>query len=157
MSIGTNDLIDKFGTQDTITTGTPGSISANAMSASGDVAAWTNDDDAPEAVFALRCQWATVTNVANRVINLYARPKAIQGSNDPVQPSTSRKATLIGKFTVYAAAINTDYWFNTDDVCPLPNFKASQQYEFYIENLTGQTIAAGWALYITPKTIGPKA
>lgn len=156
MAIGTNDGIDKFGTQDTITTGTPGSIASAAFSAGSDVAAWTNDDDAPEAMFALKCQWATVTSVANKVVNLYARPLDIQSTNDPVAPSTNRKATLIGKFTVYAASTGTDYWFNTDDICQLPNFQTSQQYEFYIENLTGQTISSGWALYVTPKTVGPK-
>jgi hypothetical protein len=157
MSIGTNDLVDKFGTQDQVDDGSTSAIASAAMSVAADAATWTNDDDAPEAVFALKCQWATVTNVANKVVNLYAKPLNIQSTNDPVDPSTSRKATLIGKFTVYAASTGTDYWFNSDDVCPLPNFHTSQEYEFYIENLTGQQISAGWALYITPKTVGPKA
>jgi hypothetical protein len=157
MAISTNDLIDKFGTQDRVDDTSTSAIASGAFSVAADVSTWTNDDDAPEAVFALKCQWATVTNVANKVVNLYAKPLNIQGANDPVDPSTNRKGTLIGKFTVYAASTGTDYWFNSDDICPLPNYQSSQDYEFYLENLTGQQISAGWELYITPKTVGPHA
>lgn len=155
MAIGTNDLIDKFGTQDAITTGTPGSIANAAFSVAGDVAAWTNDDDAQFAAFVLKCQWATVTSVANKQINLYARLMNIDGTNDAVAPSANRKATCIGVFTVYAAATATDYYF--DCIAALPNHYTSQVYEFYIENLTGQTISSGWTLKAMPITPGPKA
>jgi hypothetical protein len=157
MAISTNDLIDKFGTQDTVTTGTPGSIASAAFSVSGDVATWTNDDDAPSAVFALKCQWATVTGVANKIINLYALPLNIQSTNDPVSPGTNRQAQLIGRFIVYAASTGTDYWFESDGICDLPNHQTSQDYTFFLENLTGQTISSGWALYVTPKSVGPHA
>ncbi len=87
MTIATNDLIDKTGTQDAVTTGTPGSIANNSFSVSGDVALWTNDDDAPLAAFVLTCQWATVTGVANKRVVIYARPMNVDGTTDPVAPS----------------------------------------------------------------------
>lgn len=155
MTIGTNDLIDKFGTQDTITTGTPGSIANAAFSVSGDVAAWTNDDDAPFGFFVLKCQWATVTGVANKPVHLYARPINIDSTNDPVAPSANRRSQAIGTFIVYAASVTTDYYFEC--VAPLPNSKTSQEYEFYLENQTGQTISSAWALKVTPMAPGPKA
>lgn len=153
MTIGTNDLIDKFGTQDTVTTGTPGSIATGAFSASGDVALWTNDDDAPLAVFALTCQWATVTSVANKRVALYARVMNVDGTSDPVAPSVNRKAQPLGAFLVYAASTATNYLFDSGTV-RLPNAGGDQQYEFYLENQTGQTISSGWALKVTPVTQG---
>lgn len=156
MAIGTNDLIDKFGTQDTVTTGTPGSIATGAFSAAGDVAAWTNDDDAPLAVFALTCQWATVTGVANKRIVLYGRLMDIDSTADAVAPSTNRKSRVLGAFLVYAAATGTNYLFESG-IVRMPNAKPDQVYEFYLENLTGQTISSGWALKVTPLSQGPAA
>lgn len=153
MAIGTNDLIDKFGTQDTVTTGTPESIATGAFSVAGDVASWTNDDDAPLAVFALTCQWATVTGVANKRIALYARVMNIDGTSDPVAPSANRKWQPIGAFLVYAAATTTNYLFDSG-TCRLPNAAEDQVFEFYIENQTGQTISSNWALKVTPVTQG---
>lgn len=156
MAISTNDLIDKFGTQDTVTTGTPGSIASAAFSVAGDVALWTNDDNAPLAVFSLTCQWATVTGVANKAINIYARVMNVDGTTDPVAPGTNRKWQPIGAFLVYAAATTTNYTFDSA-ACRLPNASASQDYEIYLENQTGQTISSGWTLKVTPLTQGPKA
>jgi hypothetical protein len=149
MAIGTNDLIDKFGTQGTITTGTPGSISSTSFSASGDVALWTNSDNAPLAQFELTCQWATVTGVANKRVVIYARTMDVDGTTDPVAPSTNRKWMPIGAFLAYAAAT-----FDSG-ICRLPNAQASQQFEFYLENLTGQTISSAWSMKIRPMTQGP--
>lgn len=156
MAISTNDLVDKFGTQDTVTTGTPGSISTGSFSAAGDVALWTNDENAPLAVFALTCQWATVTGVANKRIALYARVMNIDGASDPVAPSANRKWAPIGAFLVYAASTATNYLFESGMV-RLPNAGVDQQYEFYLENQTGQTISSGWSLKITPLTQGMAA
>lgn len=156
MPIATNDLIDKFGTQDTITTGTPASIAGGTFSVAGDVATWTNDENAPLAQFALRCQWATVTGVANKRVVLYARLLDIDGTDDAIAPSTNRKSQPIAAFNVYAAAAATDYWFDSG-LCRLPNGKASQPYEFYLENASGQTISAGWGLKITPISQGMAA
>jgi len=160
VTIGTGDLVNKAGTQTLVSAASPSSVASAAFSASGDVASsgWTNTDSVPFAAFALKCQWATVTGVANKVINLYARAMDIQSTNDAVQPSANRKGTLIGWFVVYAASTGTDYWFNIEGgYVPLPELAEGQVYEFYLENLTGQTISANWALYARPLTRGPKA
>lgn len=154
MTIATNDMIDKTSTEDAVTTGTPGSIANNSFSVSGDVALWTNDDDAPLAAFVLTCQWATVTGVANKRVVIYARPMNVDGTTDPVAPSTNRKWQPIGAFLVYAASTSTNYTFESG-LCRLPNVQADQQFEFYFENLTGQTIASGWSVKITPVSQGP--
>lgn len=154
MAIGTNDLIEKFGTADTITTGTPSAISSATFSVAADVAVWTNDENAPLANFRLTCQWATVTSVANKRIVIYARLMNIDGTTDAIAPSTNRKWAPIGSFNVYAASTATNYLFDSG-LCELPGMQDSQEYEFYLENLTGQTISSGWSLVIRPMTHGP--
>jgi hypothetical protein len=156
VAIGTNDLVEKFGTLTSVDDASTSSVANAAFSVAADISAWTNTDDVPQAMFVLKAQWATVTNVANKLVNIYARPINIQSTNDPVAPSANRLATCIGSFTVYAASGSTDYFFESTR-CDLPNLKSGQEYEFYIENQTGQTIAAGWALWIMPVTQGPKA
>ncbi|MBI2801245.1 MAG: hypothetical protein HYX63_13370 [Gammaproteobacteria bacterium] len=154
MAIGTNDTIIKFGALTAITTGTPASISSAAFSAASDIAAWTNADDAPLARFILKCQWATATGVANKSVILHARAINIDSTFDAVVPSANR-LDQIGVFNVYAAATATDYYFESTE-CTLPLLKTSQEFEFYLENQTGQAISSNWALKIMPFTFGPK-
>ncbi|MCC7082181.1 MAG: hypothetical protein IT530_16030 [Burkholderiales bacterium] len=154
MTIATNDRIEKFGAQASVDDGSTSAIASGAFSVAADIAAWTNTDDAPMAALVLRCQWATVTGVANRAVNVYVRLLNIQGTNDPVSPGVNRFGTYLGSFTIYAASANTDYYF--DARVELPNMQSGQEYEFYLENQSGQTISAGWALWVTPVTDGPK-
>lgn len=149
-------MVDKFGTRDTITTGTPGAIANGSFSAAGDVSIWTNDDNAPYGNFSLKCQWATVTGVANKRVVIYARLMDIDSTTDEVAPSTNRKSNAIGAFNVYAASTATDYQF-TSGLCRLPPAYGDQKYEFYLENLTGNTISSGWSLTLAPITLGPAA
>lgn len=156
MAIGTDATIHYFGTQDTVTAG--GGTSAvvdGAYSASGDVVSggWTNDDDAPRAMVVLQCQQATVGSGS---ISLYARRMNVQSTNDEPQPDSSFPGELIGAFTLDAgSATSTDMYLITE--ARLPNVYTSQVYEFYIKNNTGQSIAAGWVMYVTPVTDGPHA
>lgn len=158
MAIGTNDLIDKFGTQDTVTVGTGTSAVTNgSFSAAADVVAggWTNDDDAPLGAFVLTCQFATLP-VANSAIELFARVLNIDGTNDQPQPDSNYAPDLLGRFFIDAGtAANTD--MTLPCLAALPNVASSQVYEFYLKNVTGQTISAGWVLKVTPITQGPRA
>jgi hypothetical protein len=156
MAISTNDQVDKFGSLTSVDDTSTSSIASAAFSVSADITAWTNTDDVQYAYFVLMCQWGTVTNVANKAVNIYARPINIQSTNDPVVPSASNLWQCIGGFNVYAAAISTDYYFFSSR-CRLPNLKSGQEFEFYLENLSGQTISANWDLWIMPETSGPKA
>lgn len=151
MAIEQNDLIDKFGTQDVVS-GTTSAIANNGFSVAGDVSAWTNDDDAPAAVAVLSCTFGTAP-VLGSSVNLYARLLDIVGTGDQNAPSAAFPHTFLGAFPV--ATVTTAQTIAID--IPLPNAKAGQQYEFYLENKGGQSISAGWALRITPKTLGPHA
>jgi hypothetical protein len=155
MAIGSGALVDFFGTQDQIDDGTTSSIANNAFSAP-DTSDWTNDDDAPFAVFVLECQWATQpTN--NSVVNIYGRKLNVQSTSDSPVPDSANLDQYIGSFTVDGTvAINTAA-FHVTNWLVLPNHYTSQVYQFYLENKSGQTISANWNLWITPVTKGPKA
>ena len=154
MPIATNDLIVKFGTLASVDDGTTSTIATAAFSVAADIVAWTNADDVPEAQFILSAQWATITGVANKAVIIHARPINIDGTLDPVIPSASRFMP-VAYFNVFAAVINTTYYFESTK-CVLPLLKTAQEFEFYLENQTGQTMSASWTLKIMPQSAGPK-
>lgn len=158
MAISTNSTIHFFGTQDTVTAGGGTSaVSDAAYSASGDVVSggWTNDDDAPLAMFALKFQYTTGT-IAD-YINLYYRLMNIDGTGDEPQPDAGWPYHYMGTIAIDTAqATSTDTYYALGPIA-LPNSYTSQVYEFYIENQTNVTIAAGWTLKVTPITYGPHA
>ena len=155
MAISTNDAVDTYGTQDTITTGTPGAITTGSFSAAADCADWVNDDDATEGAFVLKCQWGTVTSIGDKPINLFARLNDIDSTNDPKDPGTTNHSIYLGSFNAPgSASASTDVYI--PGRFPLPNFYTSQSYRFFLENLTGQTISSGWSLKVTPIAQGPK-
>jgi len=151
VAIDTDDTIDKTGTQDEVTTSSA-SVADAAFSIASDTSIWPNTDDTPAASFVLAVQWATLPDDGS-LINLYARKMNVQGINDSPIPSANNTDQFIGSFlTDGDVAINTDAFLTTPWLT-LGN--PSQDYEYYIENLTGQTISAGWNLYATSATKGP--
>ena len=154
MAIGTNDLIEKFGTQDEVSSSEPdltdGSFSSGL--------AWTNDDDAPEADVVLAAHFNTAPD-ANGVVNLHLRKLNVaETTGDEPVPSADWQGGHVGAFVV--DDITTDQWPTLR--IALPNGKTSQEYEFYVENRAGQTLgdSAGgdhWRLYVTPVAPGPHA
>jgi len=154
MTIGTNDFIDKFGTQDRIDDTSTSSIANDAFSVAADIATWTNDDDAPFCVMVLMCQWATAPDDGS-IINIYARKLNVEGTNDSPAPSTANQDQIIGFFTVDGDVATATDAYHVTDWMTLPNHYSSQQYDFYLENKTGQTISANWDMWITPVTKGP--
>lgn len=149
MAIGTDSVIEFFGTQDTVTSSTS-SVANAAFSVSGDISAWTNDDDSPTAIAILECTYATAPS-AGSVVNLYARPINIFSTSDQDTPDANFQHVYLGSFPLNDV---TSEQFIPIEIS-LINTKTSQEYEFYIENKGGQTISAGWDLHITPKTFGP--
>lgn len=159
MTIGTNDLIDKFGTQDTVTAGGGTSaVSASAFSASGDVVSggWTNDDDAPLAAFVLTTAAGQAAWTAGDTVQLYARLMNINSTADAPQPGANFPHVRIGSFKMNAASGTQDVALIGGQAA-LPNQYSSQIYEFYIENLGAVSLAAGWTLKVTPISPGPHA
>lgn len=156
MAIGTDSLIDFFGTQDSVDDGSTSSVADAAFSVAADITTWTNDDDAPACVMVLRCQWATLPTDGSS-INVYARKLNIQSTNDSPIPSANNMDQYIGSFTVDGDVATSTDAYHVTNWLTLPNHTTSQEYEFYFENQTGQTISASWAAWITPLTKGPHA
>jgi len=151
MAISTDALVEFFGTQDTLGTSSA-TVADGAFSVAGDLSTWTNDDDAPRASVTALIDYASAPD-ANSVINLYLRLLNTESTNDQETPDANFTHTYVGSIPVNDVTTNQ---YITIDIT-LPNSKTSQEYEFYIENQTGQTIQAGWDLYVTPKTYGPHA
>ena len=151
MAISTGAAIEFFGTQDTL--GTTNSAVANAaFSVAADLSTWTNDDDAVSASVTLSCTFS-VAPTANTSLNLYLRLLDVQSTNDNTVPDANFQHVYVGSFPLNDS---TSAQYITIDI-GLPNAYTSQQYEFYIENGSDQSLPAGWDIFVTPKAIGPHA
>ena len=149
MAIATGAAVEFFGTQDTL--GTSSAAVANAaFSIAGDLSTWTNDDDAVSASVTLLANFS-VAPTANTSVNLYLRLLDVQSTNDGTVPDANFQHTYVGSFPLNDSTVAQ---YITIDI-GLPNSVTSQQYEFYIENTSGQSLPAGWDIYVTPKAIGP--
>ena len=153
MAIGTNDTIVKFGTLDDLDS-TSGTVANNAYSVAGDLAAWTNDDDAPMATMVGLFTFGTAPT-ASTTIDLFCRLLNIADTTKDTQtPTDDQPVIYLGSYVL--DNVTTEQVLSID--IHLPNAKSSQEYEFYIKNNgTGQTLSSGWSLQITPKTYGPSA
>ncbi|HEU4853846.1 MAG TPA: hypothetical protein VFS89_00980 [Nitrosospira sp.] len=100
----------------------------------------------PDAVFVLKLQFATITSIENKVIGLYARPKNIDGANHAPAPTTTFMEKYIGSFTLQAGAVNVDQYLI------LAAEDLPKEADYYLVNLSGQTVTSGWALKVTPRT-----
>lgn len=160
MAISTGNVIDFFGTQDTVTIGTgTAAVADAAYSAQTDVVSggWTNDDDAELATFALTFQYPSGTIDANG-IHLFARLMNIDGTADEPQTDSGWPNHYLGTFpTDSGLAATTDNTLSLGYDAPLPNVNTSQVYEFYIQNDCGVTMTAGWTMKIKPKAKGAHA
>lgn len=151
MTIATDAAIEFFGTQDTLGTSSA-AVADNAYSIAGDLSMWVNDDDAPQASVVLLANFSVAPD-ANSVINLYLRPLNIQSTNDGDVPDANFQHVYVGSFPLND--VTTAQYINIQ--ISLPNNATSQNYEFYVENQSGQSLPAGWDIFVTPKTLGPLA
>tara|TARA_R110002096_G_C14661910_1_gene728364 strand:+ start:50001 stop:50456 length:456 start_codon:yes stop_codon:yes gene_type:complete len=151
MAIGTDAAVEFFGTQDTLGTSSA-AVADAAFSVAGDLSTWTNDDDSPMASVILLANFSVAPD-ANSSINLYLRPLNIESTNDGDVPDANFLHMFAGSFPLNDV---TTAQYITITV-GLPNTKTSQEYEFYVQNDSGQSLPAGWDIYVTPKTIGPHA
>ena len=151
MAISTGAAIEFFGTQDTLGTSSA-AVADAAFSIASDLSTWTNDDDAVIASVTLSCTFS-VAPTANTSLNLYLRLLDVQSTNDNTVPDANFQHVYVGSFPLNDS---TSAQYITIDI-GLPNAYTSQQYEFYIENRSGQSLPAGWDIFVTPKAIGPHA
>lgn len=156
MAISTDSVIDFFGTQVSIDDASTSAITDTSFSVAADITTFTNADDTPTCVMVFRCQFATLPTDGS-VINIYARKLNVEGTNDTSVPDAANLDQFIGSFTIDGTKAVTNNMFLSTNWLTLPNHVTSQQYEFYFENQTGQTISSGWAAFIRPVTKGPHA
>lgn len=149
MAIGTDSAIEFFGTQDTLGTSSA-AVADDAFSIAGDLSTWVNDDDAPTASVILLANFS-VAPTANTVINLYLRLLDVQSTNDADVPDANFQHFYVGSFPLND--VTTAQYIPI--TIGLPNNVTSQNYEFYVENKSGQSLPAAWDIFVTPKTIGP--
>jgi len=151
MAIETDAAVEFFGTQDTLGTSSA-AVTNGEFSIAGDLSTWVNDDDAPQASVILLANFSVAPD-ANSSVNLYLRPLNIQSTNDGDVPDANFQHVYVGSFPLND--VTTAQYINIQ--ISLPNNQTSQNYEFYVENLSGQSLPAGWDIFVTPKTIGPHA
>jgi len=163
VAISTNAAIHFWGSETQLTVASESAVNNGAFSVAADVNDWTNSDDAPLAMFKLALHDLSGAATAGDTVDLYCKPLNIESTADYQGPNSNLKAIYLGSFLVDAVdpAATADYYVLGP--VGLPNYKTSQEYEFYIyNNLTTVNITNGasgphWDLWITPMTIGPHA
>lgn len=154
MTIGENATIDFFGTRDEVTS-SPASVADGGFSTLADTGIWTNDDDAPWAMFTLQLTAAGLGGAptAGSVIDLYTQLQDITDStDDAVLAKANYEHYYLGSFPVTDA--------DEDQSIPigpirLPNMATSQGHVFSIRNNCGQSLGTTWQLFVQPMTFGP--
>ena len=159
MTIGTNDGILKFGTQDEVTSGTPATIADDAYGKAdqGSSVNWTNDDDALDGSAVLKCQFdGTMPTVGN--IWLLAHLQNIEGTNDTGVPDVNYPEFIVGTFPIdFGVAADVDFYTPVIKF-EMPSMGPAQRIDWYLKNNgTQQTIGVSWQLWITPTSVGPHA
>ena len=151
MSILTDDVIVKEGTQKTLEAN--GAIAANATMVQANDSSYVRNaaghEDAPDGKFVLGFTVGTA-GTANTLIDLYVRRLNIDSTNDGQAPTVNFLQDYVGSFKYNNAVTGIQY--AEMDAKNLP-----ADGDYYINNNTGQSIAAGWTLKVTPVTLGYKA
>lgn len=150
MTIGTNDGIVKLGTTKTLEA-SGASISNNTIVQANDASYSIASDGsyAPDAEFVLSCAFASAPT-ENTTLDLYARELDIDSTNDADAPETTYKPRYIGSFTLNNVTSTQHLKLRAFDVPLVADY-------YVLNNGTGQTVSSGWALKVTPKTVGPAA
>ena len=155
MAIGTNAAVPFFGTTDPLDDTTTSAVLNDASSVAADIAAWTNTDDAPAANVILRWQYAAGTLDGD--IDLHIRPLNVDGTGDTPVPTFLDPVGYVGSFQVDTSLATATDSILMRSISLLPwTMKTSQEFEFYLINRSGVTIAANWDLDIVPMALGPK-
>lgn len=146
----TNEVIYVWGTQKTLEAN-GGSCSNAAIVQANDASYGVVADGAsyPDAVFAWRGQFATVTSIENKTIDLYCRPLNFDSTNDAPAPTATYLNKYIGSFVLQASSANTDQYLR------LAAYDVPEEGDYYIVNSSGQTLSAGWTLKVTPRSYKP--
>lgn len=146
----TNEVIYAWGSEKTLEAS--GASCANAAIVQANDASYGVVADGasfPDARFAWRGQFATVTSIENKTIDLYARALNFDGTNDAPAPTATYTQKFIGSFVLQASSTNTDQYL------VLVAYDVPAEADYYIINNAGQTLSSGWTLKVTPRTYKP--
>lgn len=134
--------------------GTPKTLEANGSSIPNGSVVQADDatyDQAvdglnfPEARFVLNCTFG-VAPVENAALSLYARELDVDSTLDADVPEATRPGRFIGSFMVNNVTTLQTLVLMSQDV--------PAKADYYIHNNgSGQSVAAGWTLKVTPRTI----
>lgn len=159
MTIGANDGIWKFGTQDEVTSGTPATIATDGFGKADQGASinWANDDDAPDGSAGLKCQFDSAMPTVGNIL-LVAHLLDVQSTNDTGVPDANNDVVVVGQFKIdFGIAADVDFYTVIHNF-EMPQAGPAQKIDWYIKNNgTAQTLGVSWQLWITPKSIGPHA
>lgn len=138
-----------------VTLESSGASAANAAFVQADdtTLASANHSNYPLADFVLKTNGfgAALASTGSLTVNLYRVDQDIDGTaGDAPAPTASNRSVYVGSFVVPLSAASTGNLY-----IPLNDVPLSQVNSFYVENLTGQTLTAGWTLKATPKTYVP--
>lgn len=151
MTIEADALIDFFGTADQVISVAGAAVSDGNFSDSGDLTAWTNDDDAVMAIAVLDATMGAAPD-ADSSIGLFVRLMNISDTTqDANEPSTTFPHYYLGRFPMDSSGTAQI----SSIVISLPNQQTSQVYHFYLQNKSGQNLNTGSTVDITPKAVGP--
>ncbi len=130
----------------------------NGASGASDVFVQADDDTLegtgnashyPLADFVLNAAFGA-TVAAGGIVRLYRQDLNIDGASDAPAPGTACRNLFVGSFIIATGnSAKTTY--------PLPDVPITLDNAFWIENITGESITAGWDLKATPKTFNPGA
>jgi len=149
MTIGADANIDVFGTQDTLGTSSS-AVADGAFSVAADLSTWNNDDDVREG-FAIISPNFSIAPDANSGVDLFIRPLNIQSTNDAEVPDANMLQGFLGTFDLNDVTTAQYPWM----FFRIPNSYTSSDYEFYTLNNSGQSMPAGWDMFVTPITNAP--
>lgn len=95
----------------------------------------------------------TVNPDVGGVVNVYARPQNIEGTEDGEPPTANYPHTFVCSLPVDDDQAVTQDIQKSLVKNPFPHTECA----YYIENQCGQTISAGWNLRVTPQFYAPGA
>lgn len=142
LAVGTTKTLEANGSS--ITNGSVVQANDATYDLSADAANW------PDAEFVLVCAFATSTSIEGKPVHLYARPLDVQSTSDTEVPEAGRPTHRVGAFIVNGVTSTQYIVLDGLYAADLP-----RKADYYLHNETGQTVSAGWALYVTPRNIIP--
>ncbi len=125
-------------------------IADNAFSLASDSLIFTNTFNARNASLIFRCNYSVAPDINSSVI-IFAQQLAVDGAAaDQAVPSLAYLHDEVASIPVN----NSTSVQLGSAVIDLRNINPGQEFQFYVWNRTGQSIPAGWSLFLTPTAVG---